>query len=305
MKGEKRKFPWLSFRRYTQLIAAVLYNCNIPGFAEGKIYKGDTKGICVPGLNCYSCPGAVGACPLGSLQAGLLSSKYGSFPYYVLGTLLLFCLLFGRLICGFLCPFGLLQELIYKIPTKKIKKNKVTRILSKLKYVILVAFVIVIPLVKGLPGFCKYICPDGTLLGGIPLVIMNEQLRDGLGFLFSWKVFVLAATLLLCIFCYRAFCRFICPLGAIYSLFNPISFFGIKVDRHKCTNCGACVKACKMDVKKVCDGECIQCGECKKHCPHNAISYGVKYFEKKTGHKAESGRAAAENREETQVTKGE
>ena len=281
MEGKKKKFPWLSFRRYTQLIAAVLYNCNIPGFVKGEIYKGDTKGVCVPGLNCYSCPGAVGACPLGSLQSGLLSAKYGSIPYYVLGTLLLFGLLLGRLICGFVCPFGLLQELIYKIPTKKIRKSKVTRILSKLKYVILVALVIIVPLVQGLPGFCKYVCPAGTLEGGIPLVILNEQLRENLGFLFSWKVFVLAATLLVCLFCYRAFCRFICPLGAIYSLFNPISFFGIKVDQSKCTNCGACVKACKMDVKKVCDGECIQCGECRKCCPHHAISYGVRFWKKK------------------------
>ena len=265
----------LSARRYTQLIAAVLYNCNIKGFAQGKIFKGATKGLCVPGLNCYSCPGAVAACPLGSLQSALAASKY-RFPYYVLGTLLLFGLLFGRLICGFLCPFGLLQELLHKIPGKKIKKSRVTRALSRLKYIILAVFVVGIPLVKLSPAFCKYICPAGTLEGGIPLVIKNEQLRAMLGFLFSWKVFVLAAVLLLCIFCYRAFCRFLCPLGAIYSFFQPVSFFGIKVDANKCTGCGACVRKCKMDVKKVCDGECIQCGECVACCPENAISYGYK-----------------------------
>ncbi len=272
---KKGKLPKLSARRYTQLIAAVLYNCNVKGFLQGKIFKGVTKGVCVPGLNCYSCPGAVGACPLGSLQTGLLSSRY-KIPYYVLGTLLLFGLLFGRFICGFLCPFGFLQELLYKIPTKKIKKNKATRILSRLKYVILLVFVIVIPLVKLVPGFCKYICPAGTLEGGIPLVIKNEPLRQMVGMLFSWKVFVLALTLLICIFCYRAFCRFICPLGALYSLFNPISFFGVKVDENKCTHCNACVRNCKMDVKKICDPECIQCGECIKSCPENAISFGCR-----------------------------
>ena len=275
MKDKTKKRPKLSFRRYTQLIAAVLYNCNLGGFVTGNIYKGATKGVCIPGLNCYSCPGAVAACPLGSLQSGLLSSKY-RIPFYTLGTLLIFGILFGRLICGFLCPFGLLQELLYKIPTKKIKKNKVTRILSKLKYVILIAFVVIIPVVKLTPAFCKYICPVGTLEGGIPLAITNAPLREMLGFLFSWKVFVLAATLLVCVFCYRAFCRFICPLGALYSLFNPISFFGIRVDENKCTRCGACVRACKTDVRRVCDGECIQCGECMKRCPENAISYGMK-----------------------------
>ena len=265
----------ISLRHYTQLIAAVLYNCNFRGFADGTIYSGASKGICVPGLNCYSCPGAMFACPLGSFQAALRASKY-RLPYYMLGTLLLFGLLFGRLICSFLCPFGLIQELINKIPTPKIKKSPVTRALSKLKYLILIVFVAAIPLIKDMPGFCKYICPAGTLEGGIPLLIRNESLRQMAGFLFSWKVLFLIAVLVLCVFCYRAFCRFLCPLGAIYSFFNPVSFFGIKVDDHKCTGCGACVRACKMDVNKVCDGECIQCGECIKVCPVKAIAFGYK-----------------------------
>ena len=265
----------ISLRRYTQLIAAVLYNCNFRGFADGTIYSGASKGICVPGLNCYSCPGAVFACPLGSFQAALRASKY-RLPYYMLGTLLLFGLLFGRLICSFLCPFGLIQELINKIPGPKIRKSQVTRALSKLKYLTLIVFVIAIPLIKDMPGFCKYICPAGTLEGGIPLLIRNESLRHMAGFLFSWKVLVLIAVLVLCVFCYRAFCRFLCPLGAIYSFFNPVSFFGIKVDDHKCTGCGACVRTCKMDVNRVCDGECIQCGECIKVCPVKAIAFGYK-----------------------------
>ena len=272
---KKHSFPRFSARRYVQLITAVLYNCHITGFVKGTIYQGALKGICVPGLNCYSCPGAVGACPLGSLQSALMSSRY-KIPYYILGTLLLFGLLCGRLICGFLCPFGFLQDLLDKLPTKKIKKSKVTRVLSKLKYAVLLIFVILIPLIKLVPGFCKYICPAGTLGGGIPLAIQNAALRSMVGFLFSWKMFVLAAILLLCCFCYRAFCRFLCPLGAIYSFFNPIAFFGIKVDAAKCTHCNACVHGCKMDVKKVCDTECIHCGACISHCPHGAISYGYK-----------------------------
>ena len=269
--GESEKRAPLK-RRYIQLLAAVFYNCNIKGFLSGSIYKGDIKGLCVPGLNCYSCPGAVGACPLGSLQSGLLSSKY-KVPYYVLGTLLLFGLMCGRLICGFLCPFGLLQELLYKIPGKKIKKNRITVMLTYMKYVILVIFVIVIPLVKLVPGFCKYICPAGILEGGIPLTYMDPQIRGLIGVLFSWKFIVMVVILTICVFCFRSFCRFVCPLGAIYSFFNPISFFGIRVDNDKCIHCDACVKNCKMDVKRVCDRECIQCGECIKECPVDAISY--------------------------------
>lgn len=261
-------------RRYTQLIAAVLYNCNIKGFASGTIYKGTVKGICAPGLNCYSCPGAVVSCPLGSLQTGLLSSKY-KVPYYILGTLLLFGLICGRWICGFLCPFGFLQDLLHKIPVPKLKKNKLTRVLSYLKYVILVVFAILIPLIRLEPGFCKYICPAGTLEAGIPLVLRNEAVKRLAGYLFSWKVFVAVVILLSCMFIYRAFCRFLCPLGAIYSLFNPISFFGIRVDQSKCIHCNACIRHCDMDVKKVCDHECIQCGRCIRYCPVDAISYGV------------------------------
>ena len=267
----KRKHIGL-FRRYTQLIAAVLYNCNFPGFVKGRIFKGNSKGICAPGLNCYSCPGAVLACPLGSLQNSI-SSTAAKLPFYVVGTLLLFGILFGRMICGFLCPFGLIQELLHKIPVPKIKKNAFTRGLSNLKYGILLFFVIVIPFVKMDPAFCKYICPAGTLEGGIPLVLTNAKLQAELGWLFSWKVFVLCVCILVCMFCYRDFCRFICPLGAIYSFFNPIAFFGIRVDKKKCNGCGACVRTCKMDIKKAGDGECIHCGGCIQTCPEGAICY--------------------------------
>ena len=260
-------------RSYVQLIAAVLYNCNIKGFADASIYQGNIKGLCVPGLNCYSCPGAIGACPLGSLQTGLLSSRY-KVPYYILGTRLLFGLFLGRFICGWICPFGFIQELIYKIPSKKIRKNKVTGLLTYLKYVILIIFVIVIPLWKLIPGFCKYICPVGTLEGGIFFTYMDPALRQITGILFTWKVFLMVLILVICVFCYRMFCRFLCPLGAIYSFFNPIAFFGIKVDDKKCIHCDRCVKNCRMDVRHICDRECIHCGECIKHCPVDAISFG-------------------------------
>lgn len=262
-------------RPFVQLICAVLYNCNITGFAKGSIYQGDIKGICVPGLNCYSCPGAIGACPLGSLQSALVSSKY-KLPYYIIGVLLLFGLVLGRLICGFLCPFGFLQELLHKIPTKKLKKNKYTRALSYLKYFILAVFVIIIPLTLTLPGFCKYICPAGTIEGGIPLTIMNEKLRGLIGWLFSWKVLLAAGILIASVFIFRFFCRFICPLGAFYGLFHRVSLFGIRVDDNICTRCQRCVTKCKMDVKNIGDAECIQCGECMDFCAAKAISFGYK-----------------------------
>ncbi len=259
-------------RHYTQLIAAILYNSNAAGFFSGQIHRGVSKSLCSPGLNCYSCPGAVLSCPLGSLQNSLTTSP-GAPLLYVLGTVMLFGILLGRLICGFLCPFGMLQGLLYRLPLPKLAKNPVTAVLSYLKYVILAVFVIAIPLIKLYPGFCKYICPAGTLEAGLPLTALDERLASLAGSLFSWKVFILCVILLICAVCYRAFCRFICPLGALYSLFNPVAFFGVTVDKGKCTGCNKCVKACRLDVKKVGDRECIHCGRCRAVCTANAVNY--------------------------------
>lgn len=237
-------------RRLIQLCAALLYNLNLKGFAEASIYKGKSKGLCVPGLNCYSCPGAVGSCPLGTLQ-NALSAMDRKLPFYILGVLLLFGVTMGRTICGFICPFGLVQELLYKIPVPKIKKNRVTRELSRVKYVILAVFVIILPVVfkaaSGLPvpAFCKYICPAGTLEGGIPLVLLDESLGGLAGALFNWKVLVMAVILVSACFVYRSFCRFLCPLGAIYSLFAPAALLGVNIDRDACIDCGRCVRTCK------------------------------------------------------------
>lgn len=259
-------------RKWVQLVCAVLYNFHITGFAKGVIYQGSLKSACVPGLNCYSCPGAVFSCPLGSMQTALVSSKY-RFPYYMLGMLLLFGVFLGRVVCGFLCPFGWIQELLYKIPSKKLPKSNFTRKLSYLKYVVLVVFVIVIPLVFLVPGFCKYICPAGTLEGGIPLLLKNEPLRQMAGFLFRWKVLLLILILVSAVFIFRSFCRFLCPLGAFYGLFNKISLFGMRIDEKKCNHCDACLRLCKMDIKTVGDAECIQCGECIEACPTRALSH--------------------------------
>ncbi len=268
-----------SKRRLIQVYAALLANANIKGFFSGRIYSGNTKYACVPGLNCYSCPGAVGACPLGALQNALASSGTRA-PYYVLGILMLFGVLLARTICGFLCPFGLFQDLLYKIRTPKLKKSRFTRALSYLKYVLLAVFVVSIPIMFGLdahavPAFCKYICPAGTLGGAVGLLIHpdNASLYGMLGGLFSWKFLVLILVVLGCVFVFRGFCRFLCPLGALYGFFNRISLLGVRLDKNKCTDCGLCVSFCKMDVRHVGDRECIQCGECIAVCPAKAISF--------------------------------
>lgn len=269
-----------SKRKVVQLYAALLYNANIKGFFNGRIYKGATKNMCVPGLNCYSCPGAIGSCPLGALQNALSASKTKT-PAYIFGIIILFGLLLGRTICGWLCPVGLGQELLYKIKTPKVKKNRVTRVMSYFKYVLLIALVVIVPLYFAVPGFCEYICPAGTFEGGLGLLANEENagLLAILGPLFTWKFTLLVLIMVASIFFFRFFCRFLCPLGALYGFFCRVAMLGVKLDKNKCTDCGLCIGVCKMDIKNVGDHECIHCGACIAVCPAKAISWkGEKLF---------------------------
>ncbi|WP_242657976.1 4Fe-4S binding protein [Lachnoclostridium phytofermentans] len=267
-------------RTIIQCLSAVLMNANVAGFWKGKIYTGKSKNLCLPILNCYSCPGALGACPIGSLQVSAGSSIYG-ISFYVLGFLALMGILFGRLLCGFLCPFGFIQDLLHKVPLLKLKiPQKLERIMRFGKYLVLAILVVLLPLLAAdsygstVPFFCKYLCPAGTLEGGIPLVSMNKPLQATIGWLFSWKILILAVVILSSMMIFRPFCKYLCPLGAFYSLFNRFSFYRYYIDRNKCTDCGICGKICPMNVEPVKTPnhtECIRCGLCKNKCPQNAI----------------------------------
>ncbi len=267
-------------RHRVQILWALLTNSYLIGFVQGKIYKGKLKNLCVPGLNCYSCPGAAGTCPIGAMQAVIGNCNF-KFAFYAAGFLVFVGALMGRFVCGWLCPFGLIQDLLYKIPfPRKLRTFKGDRLLRKLKYVVLLFFVILLPMFlvdvlgQGAPYFCKLICPVGTLEGGIPLVLLNKSMHGALGWLYAWKNVLLLFTVFLSILIYRPFCKYICPLGAVYSVFNPISVFRYRIDREKCVGCDACAKVCKMQVNPAENPnhpECIRCGQCKKACPKQCI----------------------------------
>ncbi len=259
-----------------QAVSTLLHNAHLRGFFTGRIYQGASKGVCVPGLNCYSCPGAVGACPIGSLQS-FLGSRPVRLPYYVVGLLVFFGALLGRAVCGFLCPFGFLQELLHKIPfPKKLRGFRGERALRRLKYLILVLLV-VLPLFFALtPFFCKYLCPAGTL-AGVLLALADAAVRPLLGGLFAWKAAVLLALVVLSLMIWRPFCKYLCPLGAFYGVFNRFALWRGRVDADKCVRCGACAAACRMGVEpteNVNSAECIRCGDCVRACPTGAIRMG-------------------------------
>lgn len=258
-----------------QSFFSLIQNADLRAFFTGGISKAASKHVCVPGLNCYSCPGALGACPLGSLQNSLTASRF-RFPWYVPGLLLFFGALLGRAVCGFLCPMGWIQDLIGWIPLRKKRTFRGDRALRKLKYLILVFLVIVLPLtVKLTPFFCKYLCPSGTI-AGILLAFRDSAVGALLGNRFVWKVCVLAMILLASAVILRPFCRYLCPLGAFYGLLNRAAVLTIGHDPALCTGCGECLASCPMALdptKETGSAECIRCGQCISDCPENALGW--------------------------------
>ena len=276
-------------RKAVQSVWGILSNANLRGFFTGKIYTGPLKRFCVPGMNCYSCPGALGACPIGAMQS-VFDGRRRKFAFYVVGFLAAIGLFVGRFICGWLCLFGLIEELLYMIPVPKIRvPAKIDKILRYFKYPVLIILVFALPFLyrtdvgTGDPFFCKYVCPVGTLEGGIPLILANESLRSSLGVLFGWKAALLALCILSSMFIYRPFCKYVCPLGAFYSLFQKISLLRMHCDKDACINCGKCAGICPMNVdpsKTPNSAECIRCGECIKACPKKALAFSMRNKEK-------------------------
>ena len=311
---------WNRTKLIIQSCFFILTNSFMIGWLKGDIYKGNLKYLCVPGMNCYSCPGAWGSCPLGSLQAvfnqfdtskSWFDTETGTyvkaplywFAFYVIGIIMVIGAVCGRLVCGLLCPFGWVQDLLYKIPVKKLKLPRDDRMIEKsknpklvrgllavdkylryAKYAFLIIMVIFLPLiVKADPWFCKYICPSGMLIGGIPLMSRNADLAAAAGGLTLLKLCILASMVVISVFLYRPFCRYICPLGALYSLLNPFSLYKYGIDDGKCNRgkgCSACARACPMGidpVKTPNNPECIRCGTCNATCPQHAIHAGFKF----------------------------
>jgi ferredoxin-type protein NapH len=227
-----------------------------------------TKGFPCLALNCHSCPAAGFACPVGTIQHFLTRQKV---PLYALGVVGLAGALVGRASCGWFCPFGWLQELLYRVPVPKWRlRNR----FNWTRYVVLVLLVVVIPIVSHEPWFCK-LCPAGLLEAGIPVVLLSDPIRALIGPFFWLKVALLGGFVGWMMVTQRAFCRWVCPLGALWSPFNPFSSFRLQVDRDECTACGLCREVCPVDIE-VCEdpnsGACIRCLACHRACPTRCIS---------------------------------
>lgn len=226
------------------------------------------RSVCVPALNCHSCPASVFACPVGIL---VNFAKLRIFPFIAIGILGLIGIIAGRFVCGWVCPFGLIQDGLNKIPSPKLE---VPQRFSYTKYLVLLFLVLLIPLF--LPAskftFC-YFCPAGTLESAIPWRLMGVSSGDSVGF--AIRISILSAIVILAVTASRFFCRFLCPLGAVFSIFNRISLLRMRLTK-PCNNCGLCAKKCPVGidpVKKMNAEECIRCLECTDP-PH--LKFGIK-----------------------------
>ncbi|HET90849.1 MAG TPA: 4Fe-4S binding protein [Chloroflexi bacterium] len=230
--------------------------------------QGTTRGIPCPALNCYACPAAAFACPIGAIQH-LIGRR--QVPLYVLGVIGLVGALVGRASCGWFCPFGWFQELMYKLPTPKLR---LTNRFNWTRYVVLATLVIAVPLVTREPWFCK-LCPTGSLQAGIPVVALDPLIRDAIGACYWIKMGILGIFLAWMSVTRRPFCRWVCPLGALWSPLNPVSSWRLQVDQESCIRCHRCQQVCPVDIAVYQDpnaGACIRCLKCMGVCPVNCIS---------------------------------
>ena len=289
----KQKFSFYS-HNITRLFVLVLALLVIDGHFYVKYYpqvREFLMNLPIPVLNCHSVPTTLFACPIGTFQHFLV---IGSFSFITLAILLLVGGLIGRWTCGWLCPFGFVQELLHLIPSPEFKIPEWARYI---KYVILVLFVIIMPLfvtmsksdngkqkltlisqlpeeelefAQGETWFCKLICPAGTLGAGIPHVAMDKDLQELVGVMFWWKIALLFLIIVASVFTRRPFCTVICPLGAFLGLFNRISLLKLTFFKDSCYNCNLCIRDCPMGLdprKDFQSPECIRCMNCvKKKC---------------------------------------
>jgi ferredoxin-type protein NapH len=260
------------WRRLSQtVIGLVLTNSYFRVISTKMVYDGPLKSVCIPFLNCHACPFAVFSCPIGMLQHFVATHQ---IPFFLLGFFTIIGLFVGRAACGWLCPFGLIQDVMYKIKTRKFR---IPKLLNYGKYIILIVLVILLPYFTYEHWFSK-LCPFGALIAGIPWVSWNPINPDfdsltiaaeDIGLMYFIKIVILIFFLIWFILAKRPFCRTVCPLGAIWAVFNRISLFKFKVGEN-CRDCPQCSKLCPMDLDvrtEVDSANCIKCMDCTT-CKH-------------------------------------
>ena len=232
------------------------------------LFKILETGIPCPFFYCYACPAAAFACPIGVLQNYAILQQV---PFYAIGVVGLFGLALGRFWCGWACPFGLVQDLVSLV--RRGRSQDVLRLprFAWTKFVVLIAVLILAGVVAE-TLFCK-ICPAGSLFAAIPQRFVSTELEFGT--FFYVHLVTLAIALVLFALVGRFWCRYLCPMGAVLGLFNPVSILKVRVDFDKCSRCEDCLSVCPAKIEKLEDIEsctdCTRCGRCIESCGADAI----------------------------------
>jgi polyferredoxin len=228
--------------------------------------------MCSPVFHCYACPLSTFACPIGVIAQ---FSALHIFPFIAIGLLIAVGALFGSLICGWVCPFGFLQDLVAKVPTPRFDLPKWT---GYFRYVILIATVLAIPYFFGEehPLFVCRICPAGALEAAVPNMVGQAIAGKEIVWPNAVKLAVLSLFLIAIFFMRRPWCRLLCPLGATFSLFNRVSAFFLRFNAGECTYCERCHKLCEYGIEpeKAPNAlRCVRCLECTR-CSPEALTLG-------------------------------
>lgn len=237
------------------------------------------------------------------------------FPWLAIASFVVVGVLVGRSLCGWVCPFGFIQDLIDFIKVKKMEISPKTHESTILvKYLILgVALFVSIAFsaakllgahgsyerAMGIFAYAPFtaVSPAETLFATLPKMVQGFstavfekpllEILSGVLYLppiFWVQLFILVGVLVFVAYVPRGWCKYLCPHGAIMALLNKFSFIGLKRDPVKCVKgeCRECIKACSMRVRilelpwdKFSDPECIYCLKCVDACPNKAIR--VKY----------------------------
>jgi ferredoxin-type protein NapH len=258
-------------RRVVQTLSLLLLNSNFWGLG--------TERVCLPIMNCEACAIAWLGCPIGMMGSNL---AFREWPLLVLGMTLVVGALFGRFFCGWVCPMGLLQDLLHKIPSKKFNLPRWT---TWIKYAFLVVTVFILGFVFGKepdvsPFFFCNLCPTAALQVVLPTMLIYHDFE--LTFARSLRLGILVIVLVLSLGVHRGFCKVMCPIGALIAFANRFSFLSLKLHKPTCVSCSKCDTSCPMDVPVMDspetgraisrDTECIECLTCEQVCPTKAIS---------------------------------
>lgn len=249
-------------------------------------------GLIYPYFFCPASPAACATCPLWILEHVAVDLRIGAdtlkFAVYSFSFLGVAFVVFGRAFCGWACPIGFLQEILTKAKNFPVISNirsifyKLKPLTDKIgefgikpkhyKYIILILIPISSFITEKL-FFTEY-DPIGGITATIPRLILEPgdwSYRSNFWmkfvFVIIFFIFVLAIS--------RAWCRFLCPIGAIAGLFNKVSFLKVEFNDN-CNECGLCKKKCPMKIDipyEERSAECVLCGKCIDECHSDAINY--------------------------------